>query len=208
MTGRLITIEGVEGVGKSTCIATIVARIERAGLPVCQTREPGGSPNAERIRDLLLSRDTTRLPHLAELLLMFAARADHIRNTIAPALAAGIWVVSDRFTDSSFAYQGGGRGMDTGMIAQLERWTVAEVNVDRTFLLDLPPETGFARISGRETDRIEAEDVAFFERTRAAFLDREAADPSRFIVVDAGQTAEAGNTELLRHLDALLGDVG
>ena len=139
---------------------------------------------------------------------MFAARADHIRNTIAPALAAGTWVVSDRFTDSSFAYQGGGRGMDTGMIAQLERWTVAEVNVDRTFLLDLPPETGLARIAGRETDRIEAEDAAFFERTRAAFLDRAAADPSRFIVVDAGQSAEAVNTELLRHLDALLGDVG
>lgn len=205
--GRFITVEGVEGVGKSTCISTIVGRLERAGLAVCQTREPGGSPNAERIRDLLLSRDTRDLPDVAELLLMFAARADHIHNTIAPALAAGTWVVSDRFTDSSFAYQGGGRGLSVAMISQLESWVAAEMPVDCTFLLDLSPETAQTRIGSRDLDRIEAEDLGFFHRTRAAFLARAEADPERFVIVDAGQTQLLVAQALERHLDAILGGV-
>ena len=203
--GRFITVEGVEGVGKSTCISTIVASLEAAGLAVCQTREPGGSPNAERIRDLLLSRDTQALPDIAELLLMFAARADHVRNTIEPALDSGTWVVSDRFTDSSFAYQGGGRGLDFAMIGQLESWVAADVPVDCTFLLDLPPETGRDRIGRRDLDRIEAEDLRFFHRTRAAFLARAEADPGRFVIVDASQTQAFVAEELERHLAHLVG---
>ena len=206
MSGKVITVEGVEGVGKSTCIQTIVGCAERAGLEVVQTREPGGSPNAERIREHLLSRETSGLPDLAELLLMFAARCDHIENTIRPALDRGCWVVSDRFTDSSFAYQGGGRGIDAGVIETLESWVVAGLRVDRTFLLDLPPATGRERLGARELDRIEQEDAAFFNRTRDSFLSRARRDPRRFVVVDASQTPEAVNAELEHHMRDLLAD--
>ncbi|MFN3902444.1 dTMP kinase [Rehaibacterium terrae] len=191
MTGKLITIEGGEGAGKSTVIAGLRAAIEARGHEVVLTREPGGTPVGEAIRALLLD-PAHALAAETELLLMFAARAQLVRELIRPALARGAFVVSDRFTDASFAYQGGGRGIDMGRIAELERWA-AGIKPDLTFLLDLGVEQGLARARSRggEPDRIEREHNGFFERVRAAYRARAAAEPQRFRVIDAGQPAEA-----------------
>jgi dTMP kinase len=189
--GPFVSIEGGEGAGKSTVIAALCDALAAAGHEVVRTREPGGTPEGEAIRALLLDPARTLLPE-TELLLMFASRAQLVRAVIAPALARGAAVVSDRFTDASFAYQGGGRGIDAGRIAELERWA-AGVRPDLTFLLDVGVAQGLARARARggEPDRIESEHDAFFERVRATYLARAAVEPGRFRVIDASRPVDA-----------------
>lgn len=189
MRGRFISIEGGEGAGKSTVIAAIRDVLAERGIEVVATREPGGTPAGEAIRALLLDPARTLFAE-TELLLMFAARAQLVRELIEPALQRGAAVVSDRFTDASFAYQGGGRGIDMGRIAELERWA-AGLKPDLTFLLDVGVGQGLARARSRggEPDRIEREREDFFERVRATYLARAAAEPQRFRVIDASQDA-------------------
>jgi dTMP kinase len=188
--GKFITVEGGEGVGKSTQIATLQTALQARGIEVVLTREPGGTPRAERIREILLESTDESMPPLAELLLMFAARAVHLANLIEPALARGAWVLCDRFTDASFAYQGGGRGLDVSYIATLERWVQRELRPDLTLLLDAPLEIGAARAGKRNAaagvvDRFERERRDFFERVRAAYLERAKQEPQRIAVIDA-----------------------
>ncbi|HRO61333.1 MAG TPA: dTMP kinase [Burkholderiaceae bacterium] len=181
--GRFLTFEGIDGAGKSTHIDACVERLRARGIDALRTREPGGSPLAERLRELLLAEPMSLE---TELLLVFAARRDHLETVIEPALAAGRWVVCDRFTDSTWAYQGGGRGGPTQRIAWLELWVQGSLQPDRSYLFDLPAdEAARRRASARAADRFEREDIAFFERVRAAYLARAAADPRRFVVVDA-----------------------
>jgi dTMP kinase len=191
MNGRFISIEGGEGAGKSTVIAAIRDVLVAHGFEVVLTREPGGTPAGEAIRQLLLD-PAFELAAESELLLMFAARAQLVRELIRPALERGAIVVSDRFTDASFAYQGGGRGLDMGRIAELERWAAGR-KPDLTFLLDVGVSEGLARARSRggEPDRIEREREDFFERVRAVYLARAAAEPARFRIVDAAQPVDA-----------------
>jgi dTMP kinase len=200
---RFVTLEGGEGAGKSTVLAALRDALRVGGDEVVCTREPGGTPLAEQIRGLLL--DTHHEPPApeTELLLMFAARAQHVRETILPALRRGAWVISDRFTDASYAYQGAARGGDADFIATLERHTVGIVPV-LTLLLDVPVPIGLQRARGRGTvDRIEGEADDFFERVRAGYLARAAAEPQRFRVVDATQPVEAVAAQAVVHLRAL-----
>jgi dTMP kinase len=184
--GKFITIEGIEGVGKSTNIDFLCPIIEERGITVVRTREPGGTPMAERIRQMLLEHGDEPLPDIAELLLFFASRSLHISNTIRPALAAGKWVVCDRFTDASRAYQGIGRGLGLEKINLLAAWVHADLQPDLTLLLDAPAELGKARAEKRgETDRIDAEEAAFYQRVRDGYLSLAAAEPERFAVIDA-----------------------
>nr|MDJ0759188.1 dTMP kinase [Woeseiaceae bacterium] len=184
--GLFISFEGVEGVGKSTQIAAFVETLQDAGIDVVQTREPGGTPNAERIRDILKDHADEAMPPVAELLLMFAARAINTANTIRPAIEQGRWVVADRYTDSTRAYQGGGRGQPMDRIDAVADWVHGDVNPDLTVLLDAPAEIGLARASGRgQADRFETEAVAFFEAVRSTYLELAAKEPDRFIVIDA-----------------------
>lgn len=189
--GRFISIEGGEGAGKSTLLAGLHAHITGRGVPLVQTREPGGTAVGESVRAIVLDPTARGMAAETELLLMFASRAQLVRETIAPALSAGRWVLCDRYVDASYAYQGGGRGQPLARIAELERWACAGLVPDLTLLLDLPVATGRARAAGRgEADRIEIEADAFFERVRAAYRDRAAAEPARFWVIDAGQPPE------------------
>ena len=185
---RLITLEGGEGAGKTSAIAAIRDRLQSAGHDVVLTREPGGTPVAERIRELLLGAQDEPLAAETELLLMFASRAQHVRQVVRPALRRGAFVISDRFTDSSYAYQGAGRGLDPEWIAALERRAVG-LKPGLTLLLDLDVREGRARTAGRDLwpDRIESEQDDFFERVRAGFRARAAAEPQRFRVIDAAQ---------------------
>jgi dTMP kinase len=185
---RLITLEGGEGAGKTSAIAAIRDRLQAAGHDVVLTREPGGTPLAERIRELLLGAQDEPLAAETELLLMFASRAQHVREVVRPALRRGSFVISDRFTDSSYAYQGAGRGLDPDWIAALERRAVG-LKPGLTLLLDLDVREGRARTAGRDLwpDRIESEQDDFFERVRAGFRARAAAEPQRFRVIDASQ---------------------
>jgi len=188
--GKFITIEGAEGVGKSTQIAALRDFLTAQGFGVVVTREPGGTPRAERIRDVLLENSTEAMPPICELLLMFAARATHLANLIEPALARGQWVVCDRFTDASYAYQGGGRGMNVAHIATLETLVQGSLRPDLTILLDVPLAISSARAQARNeaagvVDRFEREQHDFFERVRAAYLERARQDPGRFAVIDA-----------------------
>lgn len=191
--GLLVTLEGGEGAGKSTVLAAIRRTLEDAGVAFRATREPGGTPLGEALRELVLDPRFAALCPESEVLMMFASRAQLVRELVQPALAAGEWVVSDRFTDASFAYQGGGRGLAVAVLEELERWAVAGLKPHRTFLLDVPPAVGLARIAGRDggRDRMESESPAFFERVRAAYHARAAAEPQRFVVVDATQPAAA-----------------
>ncbi|MBX3726617.1 MAG: dTMP kinase [Xanthomonadales bacterium] len=203
--GRLITLEGGEGAGKSSALAACEAHLRAHGLDVLRTREPGGTPLAERIRELVLGAGAGSMAAEAELLLVFAARAEHVRALIAPALARGTWVLSDRFTDSSYAYQGGGRGLPAADIAWLERFACGALRPDLTVLLDLPVAEGLARLAGRGApDRIEGEAEPFFERVRAAFRQRAAAEPGRFAVVDAGRPLAEVAGQIRAALDAFL----
>ena len=186
--GRFVTLEGGEGVGKSTNIELVCELIRRNGHPVLQTREPGGTPMAERIRAMLLEHGDEALPDDAELLLFFAARSLHINNVIRPALEAGTWVVCDRFTDTTRAYQGGGRGLDRARIETLADWVHGDLQPDLTVLLDAPTEVGMGRAEKRgDADRLETERAEFHGRVRAAYLRQAAAEPRRFTVVNAGQ---------------------
>lgn len=207
---RFVSLEGGEGAGKTTVLAALRKALQDDGFEVVCTREPGGTPLAEQIRELLLGTATPHEPPTpeTELLLMFAARAQHVHETIAPALARGAWVISDRFTDSSYAYQGGGRGLDAAFIAELERRVVG-LQPALTLLLDLGVDQGRARIRGRDQvegngpDRIECERDDFFERVRVAFLARADAQPQRFQVLDAARPADAVAADALQRLRAL-----
>ncbi len=198
---RFITLEGGEGAGKSTVIAALRDALEAAGEDVVCTREPGGTPLAEEIRGLLLEPHHEAAVPQAELLLVFAARAPHVRQTILPALQRGAWVICDRFTDSSYAYQGGGRGLDAAFIAELERCAVGILPA-MTLLLDIDVHEGRVRTSSRDLwpDRIEREQEDFFARARGVFLMRAAAEPERFRVIDAGQPREQVAADAVAHL--------
>lgn len=188
--GQLITLEGGEGAGKSTVLAALESYLREQGIDLVRTREPGGTPAGEAIRHVLLDRNHV-LSAQAELLLMFGARAQLVEEVVAPALAAGRWVLADRFTDASYAYQGAGRGLDLGWIAELERRVVG-VRPDLTLWLDLPVEAGLqrARQRGGEADRIESERIDFFERVRDGYARLAAIDPARIVRIDAAQTPE------------------
>jgi dTMP kinase len=190
--GRFITLEGGEGAGKSTLLAGLRAHLESRGVDLLLTREPGGTALGEAVRAIVLDPARQEICAESELLLMFASRAQLVRETVAPALAAGRWVLCDRYVDASYAYQGGGRGQPLSRIAALEEWACAGVVADLTLLLDLPVADGRARAAGRgAADRIEVEADGFFERVRAAYRARAAAEPRRFRVIDAGQPVEA-----------------
>ncbi|MGO1749094.1 MAG: dTMP kinase [Marinobacter sp.] len=189
--GRFITFEGTEGVGKSTQIANAADTLKNLGVDCVVTREPGGTPMAEAIRELLLAPRDESVNELTELLLMFAARAQHFHTYILPALEKGQWVLCDRFTDATFAYQGGGRGVPSERIALLENLVQGDVRPDHVVLLDAPVETGMARASQRgELDRFEQEAVSFFQRIRDTYLVRAAAEPARYNIVDASASLE------------------
>ncbi|MEO3713410.1 MULTISPECIES: dTMP kinase [Roseateles] len=183
MSGRFISFEGIDGAGKSTHIAAVSERLRQAGAEVLNTREPGGTPLAERLRELVLHEP---MDVLTEALLVFAGRRDHVRQVIEPALAAGRTVVCDRFTDASFAYQGGGNGLSLPVLEQLEAWVTEGRQPDLTIWFDLPPATAAARrAAAREADRFEQQDLHFFERVRAGYAARAAAAPQRFARIDA-----------------------
>jgi dTMP kinase len=189
--GQFITFEGTEGVGKSTQLANAAKTLEALGVEFIVTREPGGTPMAEAIRELLLAPRDEAVNDTTELLLMFAARAQHLNNRILPALNEGKWVLCDRFTDATFAYQGGGRGVPTERIALLETLVQGEIRPDHIILLDAPVETGMVRARKRgELDRFEREDLEFFQRIRDAYLARAVALPSRYHVVNAALPLE------------------
>lgn len=202
--GRFITFEGTEGVGKSTQLKTAARTLEALGIDCVVTREPGGTPMAEAIRDLLLAPRDEPVNETTELLLMFAARAQHLHTRIIPELNAGRWVLCDRFTDATFAYQGGGRGVAEDRIAQLETLVQGDLRPDQVIVLDAPVETGMTRARHRgELDRFEQEAVAFFERIRATYLRRASADPTRYQIVDAARELDAVTAdvaECIRHL--------
>jgi dTMP kinase len=204
MSGRLITLEGGEGAGKSTVLEAVRERIVARGLDVVVTREPGGTAFGEAVRGVVLDPARRDMCAESELLLMFAARAQLVRERIRPALDAGQWVLSDRFTDASYAYQGGGRGQPVARIAELETWA-AVIKPDLTLLLDLPVAQGLARAGARgAADRIELESGDFFERVRAAYRARAAAEPARFRVIDAGAAIEVVRAEACAAIDAFL----
>jgi dTMP kinase len=199
--GLFITVEGVEGAGKSTQLAFIQQYLEAAGISLVVTREPGGTPLAEEIRELLLRPRDEGMSVKAELLLMFAARAEHLQQKILPALARGQWVLCDRFTDATYAYQGGGRRMDKSLIMDLERLVQGEHRPDLTIYLDLPVTTGLERARKRgELDRFEREGIDFFERVREAYLERSRQLPGVYRVIDAGQSIG----EVESHIKAVL----
>lgn len=201
MSGRFVTLEGGEGVGKSTNLALVVELIEARGHSVVTTREPGGTPLAEEIRDLFLGVREETVHGLTELLLIFAARAQHLESIIKPALSAGSWVVCDRFTDATYAYQGGGRGLPVAQIEALESLVQGELRPDLTLYLDVAPEVGHARIGDRKHDRLEQEAANFHELVRAAYLDRARRLP-RFRVVDAS----ASLVDVQASIRALMGE--
>lgn len=189
--GQFITFEGTEGVGKSTQLANAADTLRGLGVDVVVTREPGGTPMAESIRELLLAPRDESVDETTELLLMFAARAQHLNTRILPALERGQWVLCDRFTDATFAYQGGGRGVSSERIAMLENLVQGDVRPDHVILLDAPVETGMKRARSRgDLDRFEQEAVSFFQRIRDTYLDRAQAAPERYSVVDASASLE------------------
>jgi len=203
--GRFITLEGIDGAGKSTHIGWIAERLEARGRTVVATREPGGTALGEKLRLLLLHEPMTRD---SEALLMFAARHEHLDLVIRPALARGDWVLCDRYTDATYAYQGGGHGVPFARIRELEQWIDGDCRPDLTFLFDVPLATSRARLEraereGRELDRFEREAETFFDRVRNAYLDRAAAEPKRFRIVDSSQPPAAVRAELDRHLAAM-----
>ncbi len=191
MRGHFITLEGIEGAGKTTQREAVADCLRGAGLDVLITREPGGSDIAERIRALLLDPGNAGMHGDTELLLMFAARAEHLHRRILPALDAGTWVVCDRFTDATYAYQGGGRGVPAARIAMLEQLVQGDRRPDLTLLFDLPAEVGLSRARGRSApDRFESEALHFFERVRESYLARAGAEPGRIVCIDAARAPQ------------------
>ncbi|NNJ14474.1 dTMP kinase [Pseudomonas putida CSV86] len=204
MSGLFITLEGPEGAGKSTNRDYLARHLRDRGLDVLLTREPGGTPLAERIRELLLAPSDEKMHADTELLLVFAARAQHLAEVIRPALARGAVVLCDRFTDATYAYQGGGRGLDVERIATLERFVQEGLQPDLTLLFDLPVEVGLSRAAARgRLDRFEQEGQGFFEAVRQAYLDRAKADPQRYCLIDAAQPLPA----VQQSLDGLVGQI-
>lgn len=205
--GGFITIEGTEGAGKTTALKFVQDYLLQANLDVILTREPGGTGMAEAIRKLLLhtQSDETVAPE-TELLMMFAARAQHIKQCILPALSSGKWVVSDRYIDASYAYQGSGRGIDSHFITQLDQWIVGNLYPDLTLLLDIPPEIGFSRTQtrGHEPDRIEQEKIDFFLRVREGYLQRSRQAPNRIRLIDANQSMPIVHAQIQRELDEFI----
>ncbi len=205
MTGKFITIEGSEGVGKSSNIAFIENYLRDAGKDVLLTREPGGTGLGEAIRALLLDTNNRAMSSDTELLLMFAARAQHLDEVICPALAAGKWVICDRFTDATYAYQGGGRGIPASRIAILEQWVQHELQPDLTLLLDMPVAAGLERASKRSApDRFEQEKLVFFERVRGTYLARAKKHAARFRVVNAEPALAQVETQIRDILNSIL----
>ena len=203
--GRFVTVEGIEGAGKSTQMDVIRQYLEERGIRVITTREPGGTPLSEAVRTLLLDPDNHGMSSDTELLLVFAARAEHLHKVICPALESGQWVLSDRFTDATFAYQGGGRGIEAARIAILEEWVQGRLRPDLTLLLDVPVEAGMTRIAGRgKPDRFEREDRQFFQRIRDSYLQRAAAEPQRFRLIDASAPVQQVSRQTLAAVSALL----
>jgi dTMP kinase len=203
-SGLFITVEGGEGAGKSTNIKTICDFLTEKNIDYIVTREPGGTDLAEQIRALLLTPRAEQVATKTELLLMFAARAQHLEDKILPALANGQWVVCDRFTDATYAYQGGGRKMNTKLITQLENIVQEGLQPDCTFLLDLPIEIGMQRASSRgDLDRFEQEKLSFFERVRRTYLARAQQDSKRFKIIDASQTMELVVRQLTSELQLM-----
>ena len=204
--GRFLTIEGIEGVGKTTQVARLSESLSGRGIAHVVTREPGGTPLAERIREIVLKSGDEVLPPTAELLLMFAARAVHLTNHIEPHLRAGRWVVCDRFTDATYAYQGGGRRLGTEHIRQLEAMVQGARRPDLTVLLDAPVEQALGRArqrnAGAVSDRFESERAEFFERVRDAYRARAAAEPHRIASIDASQSADGVAAQILKLLEA------
>lgn len=210
LQGKFITIEGVEGAGKTTVIQFIKVHLERAGMNVALTREPGGTELAEKIRKLLLHPESNEvIEPKTELLLMFAGREQHIKQCILPWLRAGQWVISDRYVDASYAYQGGGRQMDMQLIADLDQRIVGEVYPELTLLLDLPPELGFERTAKRAAgkDRIENEKIDFFKRVRAVYLQRAEQDPQRIKIINASLEQAAVEQQVTVILNEFLASV-
>ena len=205
MTGTFITVEGIEGVGKTTNMDFLGQQIRAAGKELVVTREPGGTPLGEAIRGLLLDPEYQGMDPDCELQLMFAARAEHLDKVIKPAMAAGQWVLCDRFTDATYAYQGGGRGLDAEKIATLERLVQGDFRPDLTLLLDVPVELGLERAGKRSApDRFEQEQVEFFERVRQAYLDMARAHDGRYRIIDASQPLDAVQQQLQNVLQVLL----
>lgn len=199
--GLFITVEGSEGVGKTTNMEFIRDYLRQAGKQVVITREPGGTPLGEAIRELLLGHKHDGMADDSELLLMFAARAEHIARVIKPALTAGKWVLCDRFTDATYAYQGGGRGIDEQRINILEQWTQGELRPDLTILLDIPVAQGLQRAGTRsEPDRFEAQRMEFFDKVRGEYLRRAEREPGRFRLVDASLSLDEVQTRLAKLL--------
>lgn len=204
MIGKFLTIEGTEGVGKSTNLSFIKDRLESHGVEVMMTREPGGTPLAEELRELLLANRDEAFDATAELLIIFAARAQHLNTVIRPALDRGLWVLSDRFTDATYAYQGYGRGLSLENISQLELLVQNKLHPDSTFILDIDVKVGLERASKRaELDRFENEKVTFFENVRKGYLDRVKANPSRYHVIDAGQALVDVQAKIASVVDSL-----
>lgn len=192
--GRFITFEGIDGAGKSTQIDVIESVLKARGIEVVRTREPGGTPLGEMIREKLL---TVKMDPATETLLFFASRAEHIAQVIEPALARGAWVLSDRFTDATYAYQVGGRGFSAEKVEELEAWTHGNLQPDRTVLFDINPEEASKRLKGTRTlDRFEKENIEFFKRVRQAYLDRATQNPTRFFIVNSMRDKEQISDEL------------
>jgi dTMP kinase len=197
--GRFITFEGIDGAGKSTQLAFIAERLRGAGIDLVVTREPGGTALAEQLRDLILHQPMDRD---TETLLVFAARSEHLARVIRPALAAGQWVLCDRFTDATYAYQAGGRGLPHARIETLERWVHSDLQPDLTVLVDVPPDVAAQRLAvARAADRFESEQSTFFTRVRQVYLERAAQQPRRFVILDGTQTPEALREQLGAELD-------
>ena len=204
--GRFITLEGIEGAGKSTVARIVCDWLKARGIAVRLTREPGGTPLAERVRQVVLERGSEKLSPATETLLMFSARGIHLENLIRPALAAGEWVVCDRFTDATRAYQGAGRGVSSELIETLAAAVQGDLRPDCTLLLDLPPAVGLARArqrSGLAADRFEAEKEEFFERVRRAYLELAKAEPDRITVIDASVELPSVEKQVEAALEAL-----
>jgi dTMP kinase len=204
---RFITVEGIEGAGKSTCLNLIQECIGQHGWPLEVTREPGGTQLGEDLRELLLGHRHEGMADSTELLLMFAARAEHLHAKIIPALNSGSWVLCDRFTDATYAYQGYGRGIELERIAVLEQWVQGECRPDLTLLMDLPVEMGLERAGRRsEPDRFERQTLAFFERVRNGYLNLAQAEPQRFRVIDASRSLHQVSEQLSAVIHAFLAD--
>ena len=202
--GKFITVDGVEGAGKSTQIELICSYLHRKGIEVVRTREPGGTDIGEKIRSVLLDVDNKEMHSDTELLLMFSSRNELIQNKIIPALNDGKWVVSDRFTDASFAYQGGGRMLSLDRIAKLENWVLGSFKPDLTFLLDISVEIGMTRVEARNAkDRIEQEERAFFERVRSVFIERSKIYPDRIKLINAERSVDEIQTQIQSIIELL-----